>query len=81
MSFVIILKRSFMGRKHKNYLVALNQRVVREYLEGKSTAKELCLKYNLTDSHRIYAWTKKYTAGDINFIDKRGKHPTADQKK
>lgn len=65
-----------MSRKNKRYSVELKQKVVKEFLDGKSSATELCKKYDISDTKRIYIWVEKYESGDTNFIETCGKRAT-----
>ncbi len=68
-------------RKNNHYSVELKKKVVKEYLNGDLTALELCKKYDIKDTGRIFAWVKKYESGDTNFTDTRGKHSLGRPKK
>lgn len=70
-----------MGRTNKRYSVELKQKVVKEFLDGTTSAKELCRKYDINDTKRIYKWVDKYEAGDTNFTETRGKNTTGRPRK
>lgn len=62
-----------MTRKNKVYPASLKLKVAEEFSSGKATAIELCKKYDIKDTKRIYVWTRKYNSGDTEFKDTRGK--------
>lgn len=46
--------------KERKYSVELKETVVKEYLTGKISLEGLCQKYDITHSHIVRKWIKKY---------------------
>ncbi len=70
-----------MARTNKRYSSELKQKVVKHYVDGDYSAKELCEKFDIYDKRRITVWAKQYENGNTEFIDTRGKNSTGRPKK
>lgn len=70
-----------MTRTNKRYSKDLKKKVVKLYLDGTYTAKELCEMFDISDRKRISVWTKQYENGNVEFIDHRGKTSSGRPKK
>lgn len=54
------------AQRLKKYSVELKLQVVKEYLSGDATYAALCSKYDISDTHIVARWVKKYN-GHENF--------------
>lgn len=56
-----------MGRKAK-YNKKLKEKVIKEYLDGKSSLEYLAIKYNVSTSEIVTKWILKHNSG-IEIMD------------
>lgn len=50
--------------KERKYAAELKEIVINEYLAGGISLEELCRKYDITHSHIVRNWLKKYNCGE-----------------
>jgi transposase-like protein len=49
----------------KKYSIGLKRRVVKKYLSGESSQRQLCYEYEISDKSLIREWVKKYNSGEL----------------
>lgn len=51
------------SRTWKRYSQELKEEAVQDYLAGGSSLQDICRKYNISDTHVLRDWIKRYTSG------------------
>lgn len=58
---VTALKES---RTWKNYSYELKHQAVQDYLSGKGSLRDICLRYDISSNEVLRKWVKRYTSGE-----------------